>query len=218
MRLVLQVIAAAIILSIVSSSQAFAAKRLPLYEGLLPSGFEMHESQAPFRPDGARVAVVTSANYEAYIAYWKKYYVTQGGRNGFGVDISTIGPASDPRRFIDQVVATLKPRFGDVRPASDLRSAVDGGADYILVVDFFNDGNGWDKYRTWAGVHLLDAHLDHVFSIETHGETKMDSGGLFCLGECQMQKQAESVARGMSLSTSPLLEQLSAKLAATLDR
>jgi len=138
------------------------------YGGLFPEKYTVKTAAPPADPALYRdktVAIVSSQNFEKYVAFWRQVY-ERGGAERAAASTSAIASAmgsfgggsfatgmqagaqigaaevggrrneTDPRRISDVAVASLKRSFKNVIVAQDFADARDQHADFIALVDF----------------------------------------------------------------------------------
>lgn len=226
MQRLLFALTAAFAMTIAPPSQAQNRQPVdhPIYEGLLPEGFQIQ--QAPLDRAalaGRKLVMVPSANFNQYTETWIRGYDPEN-RNfaqslmGFdAADMESQRVASDPRSFSDRVTETLRPYFSAIEVAPDLATARERGADYYAVVDLwgaFSPMGG--RYRTHGGVHLLDGQLRQVLSVTAVGDVRRHEPSMFeslrTGFRAVLDATGQTMADGIDATATPVLQQLGEQL------
>jgi hypothetical protein len=189
-----------------------------------------------------KVAIVASTNLDKEVETWVNFYEKGGNEksktmiNAVTGALSLINPAaalgasissrgslddgmdssrksSDPRRVLDRTFTTLKPHFKDVVVASDLASAKEMNADYIVVVDYWSTWNPMgSKYLTKTGIHVLDRSLGRVFVSEKDASVDRLEPPFLSGAQAALELLGKTVSNGMTASLLPALQSLDAML------
>ncbi len=204
-------IGAPLAVSVAENNFNFANQQVhPLYEGLLPSGVTPKAAPLPADFKTAKLAVVSSANFNRYVMIWNK---ASGRTKAFSLLGGIgLGEALGPDNVTAKLLPLVTPHFSSAFAASDLADARDKGADYILVVDYWCSAiNGGQRLKTRAGVYLLNAQLDEVLALHNESEAPMKIS-LFAPWNV-LKDQEVSFANGMAAVVDPLAAKIKAALA-----
>lgn len=202
-----------------------APKDIPIYQGLLPDGYQVKTSDAPLDRAAMKtkkLALIPSENFNAYAATWSKAYEKNNaqafmGGTIFGSAETFAGQrnASDPRTIGDLVVNTLRPHFGSVTSAADLPSAKAAGAEYFAILDyrgFYNEMG--DHYIGDAQVNILDSQLVQIAAIPAKSDTYVKGAGLFDLSGLVSLDVYGPMQEAMATTNANVATQIRAGLAA----
>lgn len=192
MRANLTIIAAILVFS-VWSTPAEAERRClcgrppteNVYEGLLAADFTPVDASAQFQPSAlrdAKLAVISSSNFNEYARRWAYWYDEDNIDRYWAFQLfgqtrdntREYEENTDPRRFGERLVVLLEPYVDQVVIAPDLQQAREQGATYFLVLDAWTGTNNRnnDRWKTWAGIHILDASLQRVFEATAEQEAR----------------------------------------------
>ncbi len=203
-----RLIALALAVASGASPAAAAHKYLPPLTGLVPPGFTLAESTAPWLPEQLAqksLAVVVSGNLDVSIVDWKKNY----GKAAPDTVAAAIGKGIDPAIFVNRTIALLRPHFATMIVVPDIATARRQGVDYIAVLDC-DIGYRTQMLKTYqvfrGGVMMLDSKVARVFTVEASNEVRSNDPSLFKLdfGEVNAvettgayTKMVEDVAAGL---------------------
>jgi hypothetical protein len=196
-----------------------------VYDGLLAEDFTPVDASAAFNPtslNGAKLAIIASANFNEYARRWVHWYGEGEGQGNIerywayrlnSLDRDTTRPFeqnTDPRGFADQLVALLEPHVAEVIVAPDFQQAREQGATYYLVVDVWLGTPNFmnSSWKTWAGAYLLDSSLQRVF--ESSAEQQV-SRGMQLVGSV-IEADARSSRESFRGATEPVIAALRARL------
>jgi len=224
MRVVIAALCAVLMMGV--GAWPAAAQRieiLPHYRDILPNDFTPAPAALP--PGAlrdAKVVLIPSANFNAYSAWWSEAYAPERRASSFqrlvGIndEVNRVGQnPSDPRNFPDAIVGALKEAVREVGVADDIAGAHAAGADFVVVIDFWQRFRGMNLHSA-AGVYILDRQLNEVSSITNTSRVGMrdGGGGLFCGAACVTRLSALTFEDGYAAVTAPVF----ARLRSTLQR
>ena len=213
-RILAAALAFALLLPLAASAENLANKPLhPVFEGLLPPGAKPAAASLP-RDDlkTRKLVIVSSANLDQYLRIWNSLF-KKGNVLTKVFDVSGEKIASDPANVVAKIIPAVTPYFGSVATAPDIAAAHAMGADYILVVDYWASiTNGGTRYKTRAGIHILNGQLQEALALETANE--MPRAYTFTLNPLDVLKQDEvTLAKGMNDVLDPLVAKINASFA-----
>lgn len=187
-------------------------------------------------------AIVTTANFNRYLTDWQNYYEKGGEQKQKAINnvamgiLSVINPASalgvaaststltgkdnsrqtsDPRNITDRVVSLLQQYFNEVKPASDFAEAQEMKSDYVVLVDFYETWNPMgDRYLTAGGINLLDHRFRKMLDSQGSADIERDEGGFLSGAQGVIDGTARTLARGLDVTTSQMIDGFREKLQA----
>lgn len=198
-------------------------KDIPIYQGLLPDGYEVKTSTAPVNAADLKtrkLVVLASENFNAYTTEWTKMYDPERLKGSAGAAIfganywDGMRKNSDPRILSDQMVSALRPYFAEVGAATDFPAAKTAGADYFAVLDYrgYNNEMG-DHFVANAKLNLLDGQLTQIASIAAKSDVAIPGMGMLDLIPVDLaQAMEETYAKTIASISTQLRSGLAARL------
>lgn len=135
--------------------------------------------------------------------------INNGNRVG---EISAPGmrQATDPRNLSDRVTEALRPHFKSIGTATDFATAIESGARYIVLIDYFVKGGG--SIEASGGVYLFDHELQRMFVVLGTAKVKAEGGGLLSSPAAMIKGQQQALTDAVTKTADQIVEGIAAKL------